>query len=452
MSPKRLELLMGAEHAGAVSQRGGGKLAFEYSPGYSNLTSATLISVSMPKQVPSHPDGHITPWLWGLLPDNDAVLSRWAREFHVSSGSAFSMLATPVGEDCPGAVRLVTTERLGALQVPDRDLSDVEWLTDAQVAKRLRDLRADNTAWLGTRHVGRFSLAGAQAKTALLFDPTHGWGAPQGATATTHILKPAIEGLDDHDLNEHLCLSAMRIAGLRAVRSRVQRFEDQSAIVVTRYDRAYINGLQVRVHQEDICQALGLHPTRKYQNEGGPGPKEVATLFRKVMPRETALEATRSFLDALVWNWIIAGTDAHAKNYSLVLHRNQVRLAPFYDVASALPYDIAIQKQRLAMKFGSSYKMNPASTPWARLAADLNLTEDEIRLHAHTLLESAPDAFSSAAADAEVRPLKSQLPARLSDLVAARVLDCKKLLLGRAEPAKPISALLDQGCQVSGSD
>jgi len=397
----------------------------------------------MPKQVPTHPDSQITPWLWGLLPDNDAVLSRWAREFHVSSGSAFSMLATPVGEDCPGAIRLITTERLEVLQAPDADLSNVEWLTDAGVAKRLRDLRADNTAWLGARHGGRFSLAGAQAKTALLLDPTNGWGAPQGSTATTHILKPAIEGRDDHDLNEHLCLSAMRIAGLRAVRSRVQRFEDQSAIVVTRYDRISVSGLQVRVHQEDMCQALGLHPTRKYQNEGGPGPKEVAALFRRVMPRGTALEATRSFLDALIWNWIIAGTDAHAKNYSLMLNQNQVRLAPFYDVASALPYDIAIQKQRLAMKFGSSYKMNPVSSPWARLAADLALTEAEVRDHAQSLLEAAPDAFSSAAAEAEVRMLNSRLPARLSDLVAARVLDCGKLLLGRAAPTTSINALGD---------
>ncbi len=428
MSTKCLELYMGADHAGTVKQFGGGKLAFEYNPRYANLSSATPISVSMPKQVQSHSDGQITPWLWGLLPDNDAVLSRWAREFHVSSGSAFSMLATPVGEDCPGAVRLVAPERVDELEAQSSAQSNVEWLSDAEVAKRLRDLRADNTAWLGTRHGGRFSLAGAQAKTALLFHPENGWGAPHGATATTHILKPAIEGLDDHDLNEHLCLSAMRIAGLRAVRSRIQRFEDQSAIVVTRYDRVSVNGLQVRVHQEDICQALGLHPTRKYQNEGGPGPKEVASLFRRVMPRETALEATQSFLGALLWNWIIAGTDAHAKNYSLVLNQNQVRLAPFYDVASALPYDIAIQKQRLAMKFGSTYRANPVSSPWARLAADLNLTEGEVRSRANSLLASAPDAFSTARHEPEVRALNSRLSARLNDLVAARALDCKKLL------------------------
>ena len=101
MSGKQLELLMGTDHAGTVSQLKGGKLSFEYNPRYADLASATPLSVSMPKQVGSHPDGQITPWLWGLLPDNDAVLNRWARQFHVSSSSAFSMLATPVGEDCP---------------------------------------------------------------------------------------------------------------------------------------------------------------------------------------------------------------------------------------------------------------------------------------------------------------------------------------------------------------
>jgi hypothetical protein len=87
-----------------------------------------------------------------------------------------------------------------------------------------------------TRHVYgyRFILAGAQAKSALLRDGNR-WGDPHGTTATSHILKLAIEGFDNHDLNEHLCLSAMRAAGLVAVRTSVERFEDQTAIVdVTR--------------------------------------------------------------------------------------------------------------------------------------------------------------------------------------------------------------------------
>lgn len=428
MTSRSLELLIGPDHAGTVRRLAGSRLGFEYNPAYVGQARATPLSVSMPTQLLSHSDSQISPWLWGLLPDNGAVLSRWAREFHVSSGSAFSLLATPVGEDCPGAVRLVPPERLGEFEGREPAASDVDWLSEAEIAARLRELRRDNTTWLGAAHGGRFSLAGAQAKTALLWSPSNGWGAPHGPMATTHILKPAIEGFDEHDLNEHLCLSAMRAAGLRAVRTRVERFEHQSAIVVTRYDRAYVNDVQVRIHQEDMCQALGVHPTGKYQNEGGPGPKEIAGLIRRVMPRELALNSTRAFFDALVWNWIIAGTDAHAKNYSFVLSGNQVRLAPFYDVASALPYAVPPQKLRLAMKLGNGYLVNPRSSPWSRVAADLGLSEDEIRSRARGLVESAPDAFAFAAADPAVRALNSRLPAKLSDLVAARTVACRKLL------------------------
>lgn len=91
MSTKELILLMGDDIAGTVTRLAGGKLAFEYDSAY----SATPVSVSMPTQIRQHADAQITPWLWGLLPDNDAVLSRWSRDFHVSPGSPFSLLSTP---------------------------------------------------------------------------------------------------------------------------------------------------------------------------------------------------------------------------------------------------------------------------------------------------------------------------------------------------------------------
>lgn len=224
-------------------------------------------------------------------------------------------------------------ERVAELCGPDAAAGVVDWLSEAEVAQRIRELRRDSTAWLGEQVSGRFSLAGAQSKTALLRHEGR-WGNPRGRYQTTHILKPAIAGLDDHDLNEHLCLSAMRRAGLSCVRTSVERFEDQSAIVVARYDRRPGGG---SVHQEDLCQALGVHPARKYQSEGGPGPRDVASTLRRTMTASVAVRAVREFADALIWNWAIAGTDAHAKNYSLVLRGSRARLAPFYDVASALP-------------------------------------------------------------------------------------------------------------------
>jgi len=103
-------------------------------------------------------------------------------------------------------------------------------------------------------------------------------------------------------------------AGLVAARTSVARFGKESAIVVERYDRRLVAGTLTRVHQEDVCQALGVRPDRKYQNQGGPGPADVARLIRDVMPARAANDAGWRFFDALAWNWLIVGTDAHAKS------------------------------------------------------------------------------------------------------------------------------------------
>ncbi len=420
-------VLMGNDVAGTLTRAAGGDLAFNYTESYRNKTSATPLSVAMPLQQRTHTDAVIRPWLWGLLPDNNAVLDAWGRRFQVSTSSPFALLASPVGEDCPGAVRIVAEDRVEAMTASGSE--DIDWLTEADVADRLRDLVQNSTAWLGVGTTGRFSLAGAQPKTALLYRDGH-WGDPHGSAATTHIVKPAAVGFDEHDLNEHLCLAAMRAAGIPAVRSRVERFEDQSAIVVQRYDRRRTpSGTLARIHQEDMAQALGHHPSAKYQNEGGPGPAEITGLLRRVMPTDQARADSEKFLRALVWNWIIAGPDAHAKNYAILLLGSQVALAPFYDVSSALPYpDMPLQKIKLAMKFGSGYKVNPGSPPWAKLAADVGHRESRVVEIAGDLLDQAVPAFETAADDDAVRALGSDLPERMIELIADRARTCRKLL------------------------
>ena len=423
-----LLVILEDQTAGTVTRQRGGRLRFDYSDEYRERSGGTPLSLSMPIQVRSHPDQVVTSWLWGLLPDNDAVLRRWAREFHVSASSPFSLLATPVGEDCAGAVRFALPEEV------DRVLGrsgEVAWLTDDDVAERLRELREDSTAWLGRAFTGQFSLAGAQAKTALLFRDER-WGVPSGSTPTTHILKPAVSGFDDHDLNEHLCLDAARRAGLLVVRTSVSRFGDETAVVVTRYDRRVAPGGEIlRVHQEDLCQALGLPPSRKYQNEGGPGPAQIARLLREAMPPAVADGAVWRFVDALIWNWLIGGTDAHAKNYSLLLAGDQVRLAPLYDIASALPYGTHERKLRFAMKLGGDYRVFLQRNPWPQTARDLGLDGGELADRVSELADVVPDAFADSVSAADIVALDRGMPGKLLDLVADRAARCRSLI----EPA-----------------
>ena len=422
-----LLVLLDRSIIGTVFRLNGGRLRFDYADDYRDSAGATPLSLSMPTQVRSHPHSAITPWLWGLLPDNDLILTRWARQFHVSRSSPFSLLSTPIGRDCAGAVQFVSVDHGDD---PLTTSGSVTWLSEDDVAERLRDLRRDSTAWLGTRFAGQFSLAGAQAKTALLFRDER-WGVPSGSTPTTHILKPAVTGLDDHDLNEHLCLDAARRAGLVAARTRVVRFGDESAVIVDRYDRQEQGTELVRVHQEDLCQALGVSPAVKYENEGGPGTATIARLLREAMPPRVADDALRRFADALIWNWLIAGTDAHAKNYSVLLANDQVRLAPLYDVASALPYGTHERKLRLAMKVGGDYRVVPARNTWPAAAKDLGLDPDALQDRILELGARAPEAFAEAANEPDVVALGRPMPVRLVDLVADRAARCSRLIGAR---------------------
>ena len=89
-------------------------------------------------------------------------------------------------------------------------------------------------------------------------------------------------------------------------------------------------------------------------------------------PRNSDVAVER-FFDALVWNWLIGGTDAHAKNYSLLIANGQVRLAPLYDVASTLPYGTHERKLKLAMKIGGDYRVAPLHNNWGKAAAEMGI-------------------------------------------------------------------------------
>lgn len=423
-----LVVLLEGRRAGVVTMNTQGRLALSYDEDYLNTVDPTPLSLSMPLVQPDHGDGPVRAFLWGLLPDNERVLERWARTYQVSAGNPFALLRH-VGEDCAGAAQFVRPELVEAVKAGE---GEIQWLDDNRVAERLELLRRDPTAW-HTFDTGQFSLAGAQAKTALHYDPTsRRWGEPSGAIPTTHILKPAVTGLDEHDLNEHLCLGAAALLGLPAASSHVERFGPERVIVVERYDRLrHPDGTVTRVHQEDMCQALGRPPTNKYQNDGGPAPEQIIAVLREqVFPTAAATDAVARFVDALAFNWIIGGTDAHAKNYSTLLAGAQVRLAPLYDIASALAYDdIYLPRLRMAMRIGGEYGVEATSgRHWRRFAQANLLDPDKTIKRIEDLASQTPDAFATVSEDKAVKTLQSQLPARLVDRIATRAAQCHRQL------------------------
>lgn len=419
MTASLIAIINGRE-MGHLTRNARGRLAFTYDESWRMARGAYPLSLSMPLAAATHGHRAIEAFLWGLLPDNENVLDRWARRFQVSARNPFALLSH-VGEDCAGAVQFVRPDRLEA--VVGEGPPTIEWLDEEGIAERLRALRADHAAWRIPRDTGQFSLAGAQPKTALLFEDGR-WGVPSGRTPTTHILKPPTGQFDGHAENEHLCMRLAASLGMPVARSEVRWFKDQVAIVVERYDRDRSPSGIVRVHQEDLCQTLSILPTKKYENEGGPGARAAVDLLRNVSGRPQ--EDVQRFVDALVFNWLIAGTDAHAKNYAVLIGaEGRARLAPLYDVASVLPYDFDLQRVRLAMKIGGVYRLRDIGAhQWLKLATELRLDSnallDRIVEMAAIIPEHAADLRQSISQQGIDHPLTT----RLSDALAERARVC----------------------------
>jgi serine/threonine-protein kinase HipA len=257
------------------------------------------------------------------------------------------------------------------------------------------------------------------------------WGIPSGRIPTTHILKPPTGHFDGHAENEHICLMLARHLGLPVADTQVMRFGKEIAIVIERYDRQSSGNEIVRVHQEDTCQALGILPTRKYQNDGGPSPADVIELLRTYSSNRVADVDT--FVEALGFNWLIAGTDSHAKNYSLLLAGGpHVRLAPLYDIASILPYDdVDMQKLKLAMKIGGEYKLSQIGLrDWQKFARETRLDPDKVIAGLISMAERFPDNVATVRAQAQKDGLDSAIVGRLAEHLIARAKQCGRLLGG----------------------
>jgi serine/threonine-protein kinase HipA len=419
-----LVVLLGDDHIGRLTRDARGKLAFSYSESWRKSPDAYPLSVSMPLVRREHDGDAVAAYLWGLLPDNEVILERWGRRFHTSPRNPFALLAN-VGEDCPGAVRFVTAERLDA--ITREGTGKVDWLDAHAIAERLRALHEDASAWREVGDAGQFSLGGAQPKTALYFDGKR-WGVPSGRLPTTHILKPGSPDLTGHAENEHFCLALAGELGLPVARSQVLHFENEAAIVLERYDRIRSGRTIVRVHQEDCCQALSVLPVDKYENTGGPGARSIATLLRE--RSRSAREDVATFVTALAFNWAIAGTDAHAKNYSVLVGRGgSIRLAPLYDVASFLPYaGTAMRKVKLAMKIGGKYRLHEIGThQWSKLGLELGLDPEQLSASIARMCSELPDLAATVLAQTAEDGLTHPVLADLAKRIQARARACAAL-------------------------
>lgn len=374
-----LEVWLFADRVGTLALVEG-RLNFCYAPGWLSLPDAVALSTSLPLQAEPFDDHEARPFFAGLLPEG-RMRRLIALQFQVSNQNDFALL-DHIGGECAGAVTFLEPGQvLPAPSHPD----DVQWLSDKEVIAVLDEL--PRRPMLAGFDGLRLSLAGAQDKLPVVFDGVR-IGLPRNGTPSSHILKPAIHAVEDSVTNEAFCLALAEALQLKPAKSTIHFVEDRPFLLVERYDRATdAQGRKQRLHQEDFCQALGVAPEMKYQNEGGPDLAQCFGLVRRVT-RPSAPQILR-LLDYVIFNALIGNHDAHAKNFSLLYSGKTPVLAPCYDTLSTAVYPTLTPK--MAMKIGSKYKFSEIQARhWDQFAESAGLARAQTKKRILALAQSLP--------------------------------------------------------------
>lgn len=393
-----LKVFMDGLFCGQVQQSDSGDVRFVYDEHYRSRADATPVSLSMPLALSEHRKRVVLPFLEGLLTDSDVARRALADRFGVTARNPVAVLAH-IGTDVAGALQFTTSDEppsdAGARAGAVRSMSTAE--VEAAVldaVERYRDGRTGSSS----ADVGRFSLAGAQPKVALARDRDGGWAAPLGSTPSTHILKPVTGDYRRLDVVEHLTMRAAALMGIDVAESSLEHVGAYRVFVSRRYDRAMVNGQWRRLHQEDLGQALAVMPAKKYQRDaGGPGVGEVGRLLRGLPRQADRAPAAWSFFEALMVNVVLQCTDAHIKNYSLLLEGSAVRVAPLYDLATFAPYARVDQPVMSAMRIGGQYRFTAIGERECLVAArTLGVDTERARHLLATLRSEAAHAVATA--------------------------------------------------------
>lgn len=369
--PDHLFAFMGDRLIGRFDRTGDEEASFTYDDSY----AGPPLSLSLP--VGDEADGGVAyNYLDNLLPENEEARERLA----IASGTTADTfdLISRLGEDVAGAVSLSPDEDL-----PSREAAALIEATADDIAYRIATLRRDPASPPPAHIRPRWSLAGQQAKFSLS-RVGEKWFWSTYEHPSTHIFKPAAAQYPGADLAEKACLDLARECAIPSSRSDVMEFRGQRAYAVQRWDRA--SGLRLRA--EDMLQAMGLPPYEKYS----VGAPDVVGVLRHYGQEW-------QFVRQLAFNVAVGNSDAHAKNYSVLLSRTGARLAPLYDTLPIFLWPKV--DQRNAMDIGGAFRRSDTSEEsWVEFARQARLDPgrvlDEVRAINGHVAQRLPDALHEA--------------------------------------------------------
>lgn len=393
-----------------------GSLRFLYDPRWLATNGNFPLSVTLPLRPKEYGDAVITPWLANLLPEEQQLLSL-SRALGLSSSDALAILRE-IGGDTAGAISI--GEPSVRADWSYESLQDHYGSESKEQALSVHFDDLGKRPFLAGEDGVRLSLAGGQQKTVIAVlgpegNPKLGLPSeddrlaiPKHGAPSTIIIKPDNPNLPGIVENEAYCLTLAGLIGLPVAENRIVQAGDRTALAVARCDRVTRKGGSLRrLHQEDFAQANGLFPGNKYEI-GTVSGLDMANLLatRQHLPPGEALK----LLDQVIYNILVANTDAHAKNYSMILSSGSL-MTPLYDVSTVLFWDHVSQYHAQKLAGQKRKPGDMARRHWERIADDAGLNPRGVRLRVQELVDAM------IAARVEATQIVSSQPGAISEMV-----------------------------------
>jgi serine/threonine-protein kinase HipA len=385
----RLRVFFEQRVVGTIDVDKGGP-GFTYDSDWIRLRGAFPISTTMPLKSERIAPNRFLPWAANLLPESQQLRTL---------GQLLGMAA----DDAIGLLSAIGGDTAGALSIgqPGRTAS-VQWRPVAEDLERIIEELPNKPFLVGDEGVS-MSLAGVQTKLAVAVDDAGRVCIPMNGSPSTHILKPDAPRLLGGVHNEAFCLTLARRMGIPTPNVTTGQAGKRTYLLVKRYDRTDVGGRWRRLHQEDFCQALGKPPSAKYESNQtgirGPTFKDMFELARQHMPPTDIVR----LLDMFVVNVLACNTDAHAKNYSIMIRAGGASLAPMYDLMCGEVWNNVTKNlaQKIAGESRGDYLKRGH---WQRFARESGLNPRQVIDRVEALAKSVIAEAEAAASEVAAMP------------------------------------------------
>lgn len=303
------------------------------------------------------------------------------------------------GQDTAGALSLIP-------EGFDRVTEDLLVpLAREALQEKIEESRARNLPLMASWEEIRMSLAGAQEKLGLRIDAGGMMFLPEGSAPSTHIVKPENASADfPHcPANEFFCMRLAHELKVQVPAVGLLHLPEP-LYVIERFDRVPLaGGIFGRLHQIDLCQALGVAPSKKYESEGGLGLHHLFGVLRGSFI-DRPIVAANAVVQWVAFNYLIGNLDAHAKNIAFLMRGQKAAVAPFYDMLCVEAY---LPRQTMSMAVAGENKPGWVEGPhWDAMAYEAGVAPRLVRGILSRMSADLPEAISRIIGDERLLPVE----------------------------------------------